>query len=154
MIIMRLISGSICRKIERSTMLWTCLILLTAGILLVQAGNTLFWITFGLFLSGAGLAEGFPVILGLVGDRFAKISATAFSFVFSIALVGNMVINYIMGIVVEKYGVAQLTSVAYIEILGMATLFFFLIQQTKKSKTKDYAGNTMAYERKGRNDKN
>ncbi len=135
MIVMRLLSGSVCRKVERTTMLWIGLLLLSAGIVLMQTGDTLPWITVGLFLSGAGLAEGFPVLLGLVGERFAKLSATAFSFVFSIALIGNMLINYLMGIVVEKYGVAHLTTVAYIEIVAMTILFLLVTQQIKKSKT-------------------
>ncbi|HMR92064.1 MAG TPA: MFS transporter [Chitinophagaceae bacterium] len=134
MVLMRMLSGSVLRNVARTKMLWTCLLLLAAGIVLMQAGTNAFWVTAGLFLSGAGLAEGFPVMLGFVGERFSKLSGTAFSLVFSIALVGNMLINYLMGIVVKKYGVAHLTTVAYIEIACMAILFILLIKQSNHKK--------------------
>jgi MFS transporter, FHS family, glucose/mannose:H+ symporter len=100
----------------------------------MQFGESPTIIIGGLILSGAGLAGGFPLMLGFVGERFAHLSGTAFSFVFTIALLGNMLINYLMGIVVHKYGVPHLTTVAYIEIAIMAILFYFIIQKLKSTK--------------------
>jgi len=86
----------------------------------------------GLVLSGAGLAGGFPIMLGFVGERFAALSGTAFSFVFVVALAGNMLINYAMGFIVHNYGVQHLTTVCYIEIGIMVLLFPFIIQKFKQ----------------------
>ena len=44
----------------------------------------------------------------MVGDKFAALSGTAFSIIFVIALIGNMIINYGMGIVSFKYGIQQM----------------------------------------------
>lgn len=134
MVMMRLFMGSIFRKIHGIIIMWACIILLAVGIALMQFGGNTTMIIGGLILSGAGLAGGFPLMLGFVGERFAHLSGTAFSFVFTIALLGNMLINYLMGIIVHRYGVHHLTTVAYIEIAIMAILFYFIIQKLKSTK--------------------
>ena len=44
----------------------------------------------GFMLLGAGFAGGFPIMLGFVGERYKNLSGTAFSFVLTVALLGNM----------------------------------------------------------------
>jgi FHS family glucose/mannose:H+ symporter-like MFS transporter len=132
MITMRLLTGSVFRFVSQVKMMWVCLALLLTGIFLMQM-NMKDLILAGLFLSGAGLAGGFPIMLGFVGERFAALSGTAFSFVFVVALVGNMLINYAMGFIVHNYGVQHLTTVCYIEIGTMVLLFLFIIQKFKST---------------------
>ncbi len=81
---------------------------------------------------GAGLAAGFPVMLGFLGDRYAAVSGTAFSIAISIALVGNMVVNYLMGILAEQFGIQHLTTLAF-----TLTVFMLLLSLTilKKLRT-------------------
>lgn len=129
MIAMRLLTGSIFRSTPQINMMWACLILLPLGILLMQTGTSKTVIIAGLVLSGAGLAGGFPIMLGFVGERFAALSGTAFSFVFVVALIGNMLINYVMGVIVHQYGVIHLTTVSYIEVIVMIVLLFFIHQK-------------------------
>lgn len=131
MVVMRLLTGSVLRKISEVRIMWICLMLLAIGILLMQNGKMQALIIAGLIFSGAGLAGGFPLMLGITGKHFADLSGTAFSFVFTIALIGNMLINYLMGIIVDRYGVLHLTTVAYIEIACMTLLFYFIIQKLK-----------------------
>ena len=130
-ITMRLLTGSVFRSVSQVKMMWVCLILLFTGIFLMQM-NAKGLIVAGLVLSGAGLAGGFPIMLGFVGERFAALSGTAFSFVFVVALAGNMLINYAMGFIVHNYGVQHLTTVCYIEIGIMVLLFPFIIQKFKQ----------------------
>ncbi len=155
MIVMRLLTGSVFRKVSGITMMWVCLFLLLLGIFLMQAGTTVGVIIVGLFSSGAGLAGGFPLMLGFVGERYAHLSGTAFSFVFAVALIGNMLVNYLMGMIVHYYGVHHLTTVAYIEIGAMVLLFLSIIRQLKsKPEIKNDVSKAMAYQRPGRNDAN
>jgi MFS family permease len=133
MVCMRLLTGSLFRNVSPIKILWVCLGLLLAGILLMHFGKEEFVIITGMFLSGAGLAGGFPIMLGFAGDRFPELSGTAFSFIFTIALIGNILVNYLMGHIVHKYGVNHLTTVAYIEIALMSVLFIFIIQKLKPS---------------------
>ena len=131
MIIMRLLTGSLFRSVSGVKIMWVCLLLLFAGVLLMQVGTTAAVILTGLVLSGAGLAGGFPIMLGFAGERFAALSGTAFSFLFVVALIGNMAVNYLMGLVVHHYGVQHLTTVSYIEIGVMAVLFYIITRQLK-----------------------
>lgn len=133
MIVMRLLTGSVFRKVSQVKIMWACMFMLAVGVFLMQIGHTPNVITTGLFLSGAGLAGGFPIMLGFVGERFAHLSGTAFSFVFSVALIGNMLVNYLMGIIVHRYGVHHLNTVAYIEIAFMAILYIFIMLQLKSN---------------------
>ena len=81
----------------------------------------------GYVLLGVGVAAGFPVILGYVGDIYAELSGTAFSFVLVIALIGNTILNYLMGIISQAFGmdkfiVILLASAFCISIILLVTL--------------------------------
>jgi MFS transporter, FHS family, glucose/mannose:H+ symporter len=134
MVVMRLLTGSVFRKVSEVKIMWACLVMLAIGVALMQVGNNQTIIISGLIFSGAGLAGGFPLMLGITGKYFAHLSGTAFSFIFTVALIGNMLINYLMGIIVDRYGVLHLTTVAFIEVGVMTLLFYFIIQQLKTTK--------------------
>ncbi len=79
---------------------------------------------------GAGLAFGFPVMLGLVSNLYPDRSATAFSIVLTIALIGNMLINLLMGMVAAEYGVEHLITVALALIATMILLAAAILRNT------------------------
>jgi fucose permease len=62
----------------------------------------------GLVLVGAGLAAGFPLLIGYVVELHPTVSGTAISVVLTIALPGNMALNYVMGIIADWAGVGAL----------------------------------------------
>jgi fucose permease len=62
----------------------------------------------GLVILGVGLAGGFPLLLGFVADLYPTISGTAFSVALVIALLGNMAINYLVGVMSEWVGAQYL----------------------------------------------
>lgn len=143
MIVMRLLIGSVFRSVAPIKIVWVSLLLLFAGTLLLQTGYSFTWLVIGLLLLGAGVAAGFPIMLGLVGERHAAQSGTAFSFVFVVALVGNMLINYITGIIVHTYGVSHLTTISFAGILAMMLLCIFIFKQVNNSKKHIYVSKTM-----------
>ena len=81
---------------------------------------------------GAGLAPGFPVMLGLAGDMFKEVSATAFSFAMLIALTGNILINYATGVLTDKYGMVAYPYVILGEVVAMFFIFM-MIKSAEKS---------------------
>src|SRR5690606_34949487 len=83
----------------------------------------------GLTTIGIGLAAGFPVMLGFVGEMYAAVSGTAFSIVLTIALLGNMLVNLVMGKIVEEHGIAQLTTVAFVMIGALAVLTTIILKK-------------------------
>lgn len=131
MAVMRVLLGSVFRQVSAGKILaFSALFLLTGCLLLHLADNYPVAIA-GLVFIGIGLAAGFPVMLGLVGNLYADVSGTAFSIVLTIALIGNMLINFTMGIVADEYGVQQLTTVAFILFSAMVVLAIFILRETK-----------------------
>jgi MFS family permease len=134
MTVMRLLIGTLLRKLpERKLLYWSLTITLSA-ILLFSLSHSVVPAAAGLFLTGAGLAAGFPTMLGITGNRYPNLSGTAFSFVLVIALLGNMLVNYSMGIVAENYGIKHLTTyifAAFVILLIMASAIFRRLKQDK-----------------------
>jgi sugar phosphate permease len=77
---------------------------------------------------GAGLAGGFPIMLGFVGARYENLSGTAFSFVLTIALLGNMLVNYLMGIISQKYGISHMITLVFTEAIVMTILCIVIVK--------------------------
>jgi MFS family permease len=129
MTVMRLLLGSIFRNMSAQK-IWTITFsLLLIGLLFLSFGKSYCPAVCGLILIGGGLAAGFPIMLGFVGDRFKELSGTAFSIAFVIALIGNMIINYCMGFIVQRYGVRHLTTVGFVEFFIMMILCIAILKK-------------------------
>jgi MFS family permease len=85
--------------------------------------------------TGLGLAAGFPVILGYVGQLYASLSGTAFSIALVIALLGNTILNYLFGWIAREYSVTWLPAQIIVCALCMFILLL-LINQRIKGKVK------------------
>jgi len=88
----------------------------------------------GMFLIGGGLAPGFPVMLGVIGEIFKEVSGTAFSFAMLIALTGNIIINYLTGILTENFGMSIYPYVILTEIVMMLFIFLLIRKADKRTK--------------------
>jgi MFS family permease len=129
MTIMRLLLGSVFRNTAAKKIWAMAFSLLLLGLLFLSFGKSFYPAVAGLILTGGGLAAGFPIMLGFVGDRFKELSGTAFSIAFVIALLGNMIINYCMGFIVQNFGVKHLTTVCFIEFFIMMILCMAVLQK-------------------------
>jgi MFS family permease len=126
MAVTRILLGKLLRNIKPRTIMIASIGLLFTGCLVIQFSTSYFIATAGLVILGSGLAAGYPVTLGFVGDRYAAVSGTAFSIVISVALVGSMLINYIMGIIVEQYNIHHLVTMGFM-LTGCMLLFLLII---------------------------
>ncbi|HHU99949.1 MAG TPA: MFS transporter [Bacteroidales bacterium] len=134
MTVARLLVGSVLRNLPERQLLYISLGVTFAALLLFSLSRSTVPAVAGLFLLGAGLAAGFPTMLGIVGNRYPDLSGTAFSFVLVIGLVGNMIVNYLMGIVTENAGIKHLTTFTYAELailVVMATAIFGRLKMNK-----------------------
>jgi fucose permease len=129
MTVMRLMIGSFLRRLSVKKLLLISFMLIPSGLLLLTYGGSAIPAVAGLFLTGSGLAAGFPAMLGLVGDRYAGLSGTAFSMVLVVALTGNISVNYGMGIIAQNSGIQYLTAVAFIELFLMILLSVFIFRK-------------------------
>lgn len=134
MTVMRLLLGSVLKNVPVYK-IWTgCFSMILAGLLLLSFATSFPVSVVALILTGAGLAAGFPVMLGFVGNRYEKLSGTAFSLVLVIALTGNMIINYLMGAVAQAYGIGHLITVAITEWIVMVILCVSILKKLKTYK--------------------
>ncbi|MCK4812644.1 MAG: MFS transporter, partial [Candidatus Marinimicrobia bacterium] len=69
-----------------------------------------------------GLAAGFPVMLAYVGERYADLSGIAFSFALVIALLGNTLLNLLVGFISRTYGIQYYTTI----LIAAAFMMFLL----------------------------
>lgn len=132
MAVMRVMLGSVFRNVKTTVIMYGSLVILLGGSLLLMISGSYTGSVTGLVTMGIGLAAGFPVMLGLVGSRYTHVSGTAFSFVLVIALVGNMLINYLMGVVSDAFGIQHMTTVALLSIIGMLLLSIRIMQSSKQ----------------------
>jgi fucose permease len=139
--VMRLLTGTVFRKIDGFTIMFISFGLIFLGLVLLKIGISPAIAMTGLVLLGAGLSGGFPIMLGIVGNLYTKLSGTAFSFVLVIALVGNMLVNYGMGIIAKQFGIGQVINVAFVELLIMIVLCLFI---RAKFKNQRYVSKAMA----------
>jgi MFS family permease len=131
----RLLLGWLLKKTSSFTIqLFSLLTIVCGYLLLIYSGSYAIAIA-ALVIIGAGLAAGFPVILGYIGQLYTNLSGTAFSIAFTIALAGNTLLNYIFGIIAKNYSITYLPLM----ILGCAAcmiILLFLIKRNIDSKVK------------------
>jgi fucose permease len=144
MTVMRLLIGSVFRSVKLSTLMVSSLVIVAGGILLVRYGQSYSFSVVGLILLGVGLAAGFPIMLGLAGNRYPARSGTAFSFIFTIVLTGNMLINYLMGIISKNYGIHKFTSVAFAAWTAAAFFCILIFRSTQKKVSQEITGTNVA----------
>ena len=131
MALMRIVLGKLLRQVKSAPVLLCSIALLGVGGLMLHYSSALALSTAALVVIGAGLAAGYPVTLGYVGDRYASVSGTAFSIVISIALIGSMIINYVMGIVAERYGVDHVVTIVFVLTVGMLCFSLAIFKKMK-----------------------
>lgn len=126
---MRLALGSVLRNTSPSRIMALSLALLFTGALILRMTDTPAFATTALIVTGAGLAAGFPVMLGFAGAVFAELSATAFSIILTVALAGNMIINYTTGILIDQFGIEQYTTITLLLYAAMVPLTYFILKK-------------------------
>ena len=131
----RLLLASLLNRIRPYIILIVSIaIVLTGNVLLLTLGGP-FITKFSYVLLGVGVAAGFPVILGYVGDIYAELSGTAFSFVLVIALIGNTILNYLMGVISQAYGIDKLIVMLLVSAVFIAIILGVALKRIAK-KTK------------------
>jgi Na+/melibiose symporter-like transporter len=115
-------------------------IVLLASVAIAACGAFLLWQVPSYALSvtavaliGAGLAAAFPVMLGLIGDRYPQNTGTAFSTIFVTALIGNMTINKSFGYVAQQHGI-NMYPIAMLILLGTSALLLLAAAVTCRAR--------------------
>lgn len=104
----RLALAGILKTMKSELVLFVGIALSGVGALVIAMSSGVTGASAGLVLLGVGLAGGFPLLLGFVADLYPTISGTAFSVVLVVALLGNMAINYLVGVMSAWVGAQYL----------------------------------------------
>ena len=129
----RLILGDLLKRIRPYLILIGCLFFIAMGSILMMFSSSYGPSIIGLIFMGVGFAAGFPVMLGYVSDLYPDFSGMAFSIVFVIALLGNTLINYLVGIIAYNYGIRHYLTVILISVIAMFILLSVVLRQIKKT---------------------
>ena len=130
MAVIRLLLGSVFRTISSAKIMMMSFIMLGIGCLIIQLAGSFAHAVIGLVVCGGGLAAGFPVMLAILGGRYAQLSGTAFGLVLTIALFGNMMMNYGMGWIAEAFGMQYYPAVLFALFTLMAVLSYGVFKKS------------------------
>jgi MFS family permease len=127
MTVTRLGLAGVLHWVSSRTALLLSLMIAASGAMLMLTLSTFVAATIiGIITIGIGLAAGFPVVLGYVGDRYPQQSGTAFSTIFVVALLGNMAINKSFGLVAQVHGVRQY-PIAMLGLLATSAVLLHIV---------------------------
>ncbi|HEX2964052.1 MAG TPA: MFS transporter [Ignavibacteriales bacterium] len=133
--ITRLVLGFLLKKLPSYIVLYICMAVGTVGSVLLLTATSMTMAVIGLAFLGVGFAATFPVVLGYVGNMYSALSGTAFSIAIVIALIGNTLLNYLVGVISNSYGIAKFPVVLLISFIAMAIVFSVVLKKIS-SKTK------------------
>ncbi|MDE6287593.1 MAG: MFS transporter [Muribaculaceae bacterium] len=115
----RLLQGMLFSRLDPRRVLCLSLGIAAAGYAVLLAAPSALSVAGAMVLVGAGLASTFPVILGILGERFAALSGTAFSVALVVALCGQTALNFLAG----SIGAVFFPWVALGAVAAMLVLF-------------------------------
>jgi MFS family permease len=133
----RLTLAGVLRLVSARIVLLGSVVLAAAGATVLLTGESYELALVGALLVGAGLAAGFPVVLGCIGDRYPQQSGAAFSTAFVVALVGNMAINKTFGAVAQQYGVGRYPLVLLACLAASAALLAIVLRSMTARPARD-----------------
>lgn len=123
MIATRLILGWALHHVRSGLVLIGSIGLSISASLILMLAESHLAIYAGMAMLGAGLAACFPVVMGYVTEKYKSLSGTALSMVLVLALLGNMIINYVMGSLANAHG----TGIMPVFLAGGIFLQLFLL---------------------------
>ncbi|HEX5521654.1 MAG TPA: MFS transporter [Longimicrobiaceae bacterium] len=129
MMLARLVLGGVLRRAAPAAALRGAIGIACVGALLLLASTQLALAALGIFLIGAGLAAGFPVVLGFVGDRYAALSGTAFSIVLTMGLIGGSLLPWTTGVLGQAYGLRSSLLLVPVALALQLVLLAIVLRQ-------------------------
>lgn len=111
------------KKIKQEKVLSYSLVLTAIGFSLLTFSPGFTRAAIGMVVIGAGLASTFPVILSIIGSRYASLSGTAFGVALVVALTGQTLLNSLMGIASQKISIEVYPYLMITSLIIMLLLF-------------------------------
>ncbi len=119
----RLVQSFLFSRVEPMRVLLASLVLTACGFAGLAVATGVWGAVISMAVIGAGLASTFPVMFGVLGERFPALSGTAFSVALTVALCGQTALNYTVGAVADKQGIGCFPPLAIVAVGAMLVLF-------------------------------
>lgn len=119
----RLVQSFLFSRVEPMRVLLVSLLLTACGFAGLTMATGVWAAVISMAVIGAGLASTFPVMFGVLGERFPALSGTAFSVALTVALCGQTALNYTVGAVADKQGIGCFPPLAIVAVGAMLVLF-------------------------------
>jgi len=118
----RILSARILRSIKKSQLVAGSALLSVLGCAILLTSERLVLLVTGVALIGLSYGPIFPTTLAIAGDRYAKRAGTVFGLLFSIALIGGMLLPWAIGQVSQQFGVKMGMLVPTLGAIGIVVL--------------------------------
>jgi len=119
----RVVLGWLLRRASGGAVLLSSLGVAFVGALILIGARGAVTAGAGTLLVGAGFAAVFPVVLGYVGDRYERVSGTAFGIVMVMALMGGTALPYLTGVLGDVFGLRPSLAIVPASLVCVALLF-------------------------------
>lgn len=106
-IIGRLISARFIKRTGNKALINAGAALALASLVLLSISGEPWLAGLAVVLTGLGFASIYPTALAIAGDEFAKVSGTAFSLIFTVALTGGIISPWLLGKVAQASGLGK-----------------------------------------------
>jgi FHS family glucose/mannose:H+ symporter-like MFS transporter len=134
MLVSRLVFAKLMKRISSVRIFKICIIFAILGSVLMIFSNGIVVAAIGLTLIGIGMAMVFPIILAYISDKYPEFSGTAFSIVLTIALIGGMILPYLIGSMGNWFGLRYSFSIITFSLACMFIIFGFARLVMKKNR--------------------
>ncbi|MDH3244167.1 MAG: MFS transporter, partial [Saprospiraceae bacterium] len=128
----RIFLSGLLRKIAPLKVLSLSAFILLGGSFVLSTTTDPLLLRSGIILLGLGSAAGFPVILGFAAQVHDEIRGAAFSFVFVIALIGNILANYLTGLISDQFGMFVIPWILVASAVGVLVIALFPLRSEMK----------------------
>jgi fucose permease len=135
MVIARIILGYALKKVSSSKLLISSFLISFVFTWVMIVSNNPYLTVPALFVIGAGCAAVFPVVLSYIGDLYPRLSGTAFSITFVIALIGGTIFPLCIGVIADTYNLRFAFLIIPLGIIIMILLFGILKKNRLKAMT-------------------
>jgi len=129
----RLLLSRILTKHNTVFIIYISFALILAGSVMLLMVSSFIGVLLSMIFLGSGFAAVFPVILGMVGDRYPAISGTAFSLVIVMALAGNSLINYLTGVISGIKGIGIFPYILITSLILMIVIYRIITSISSKN---------------------
>jgi fucose permease len=138
----RILAARMLRAIGKSHLVAASALLSLVGCAILLTSQLLILLMVGTALIGLSYGPVFPTTLAIAGDRYSKQAGTVFGLLFSIALIGGMLLPWAVGQVSQRFSIRMGMLVPALGAIGITALSTVVILRERLARPLSKPGET------------